>query len=106
MFHNFNSSDFFNGSPTAQLACLNRAAEYVQLSEELERRFMAALKRMKQAFNLCSSSEKFSDEDKDLKIVCRYPQFFAANNLYENIKAHLRPEGDGKGCLFYTSRCV
>ena len=55
MFHNFNSSDFFNGSPTEQLACLNRAVEYVQLSEELERRFMAAVKRMKQAFNLCSS---------------------------------------------------
>ena len=33
-------------------ACLNRAVEYVQLSEELERRFMAAVKRMKQAFNL------------------------------------------------------
>ena len=33
--------------------------------------------------------------DKDLKIVCRYPQFFAANKLYENIKEHLRPEGDG-----------
>ena len=65
IFHNFNSSDFFNGSPTEQLACLNRAVEYVQLSEELERRFMAAVKRMKQAFNLCSSSEKFSDEDKD-----------------------------------------
>ena len=26
---------------------------------------MAAVKRMKQAFNLFSSSEKFSDEDKD-----------------------------------------
>lgn len=65
MFHNFNSHDFFVGSPTEQLACLNRATEYVQLSEELEIRFMAAVKRMKQAFNLCSSSDKFSDEDKD-----------------------------------------
>ena len=65
MFHNFNSSDFFNGSPKEQLACLNRAVEYVQFSEDLERRFMAAVKRMKQAFNLCSSSENFSDEDKD-----------------------------------------
>lgn len=65
MFHNFNSSDYFHGSPTEQLACLNRAVEYVQLSEELETRFMAAVKRMKQAFNLCSSSEKLSDEDKD-----------------------------------------
>ena len=65
MFHNFNSHDYFNGSPTEQLACLNRAVEYVQLSEELELRFMAAVKRMKQAFNLCSSSEKISDAEKD-----------------------------------------
>ena len=65
MFHNFNSHDYFYGSPTEQLTCLNRAVEYVQLSEELETRFMAAVKRMKQAFNLCSSSEKLSDEDKD-----------------------------------------
>ena len=35
------------------------------MSEELENRFMAAVKRMKQAFNLCSSSEKISDEEKD-----------------------------------------
>lgn len=65
MFHNFNSKDFLYGSPTEQLACLNRAVEYVQLSEELERRFMAAVKRMKLAFNLCSASDKFTDEDKD-----------------------------------------
>lgn len=64
MFHNFNSSDFFNGTAKEQLHCLNRAVEYVQLSEELETRFMAAVKRMKQAFNLCSSSEKISDEEK------------------------------------------
>lgn len=65
MFHNFNSIDFFVGSPKEQLSCLNQAVEYVQLSEELETRFMVAVKKMKQAFNLCSSSEKFSDEDKD-----------------------------------------
>lgn len=65
MFHNFNSSDYFNGSPKQQLDCLNRAVEYIQLSEELELRFMAAVKRMKQAFNLCSSSDAFSDKDKD-----------------------------------------
>lgn len=65
MFHNFNSKDFFSGTPTEQLTCLNRAVEYVQLYEELENRFMAAVKRMKQAFNLCSSSEKISDEEKD-----------------------------------------
>jgi len=54
MFHQFNSKDYFEGSPKEQLDCLNRAVEYVQLSEELELRFMAAVKRMKQAFNLIS----------------------------------------------------
>ena len=65
MFHNFNSDDFFTGTPKQQLACINRAVEYVQFSNELETRFMAAVRRMKQAFNLCSSSDKFSDKDKD-----------------------------------------
>lgn len=65
MFHNFNSRDFFEGTPKQQLDCINRAVEYVQLSSELEIRFMAAAKRMKQAFNLCSSSEKFSEKEKD-----------------------------------------
>lgn len=65
MFHNFNSNDFFHGSPVEQLACLNRAVEYVQLTEEMEIRFMAAVKRMKQAFNLCTSSDRFTNEDRD-----------------------------------------
>ena len=65
MFHNFNSDDFFTSTPKQQLDCINRAVEYVQLSNELETRFMAAVRRMKQAFNLCSSSDKFSDKDKD-----------------------------------------
>ena len=39
--------------------------------------------------------------DKDIKIVCRYPQFFAANKLFENIKMHMRPDGDGKGGTYF-----
>lgn len=39
--------------------------------------------------------------DKDLKIVCRYPQFFAANKLFENVKAHMKPDGDGKGGTYF-----
>lgn len=38
---------------------------HVQLTEDLETRFMAAVKRMKQAFNLCSSSDAISDREKD-----------------------------------------
>ena len=65
MFHRFNSTAFFEGTPREQLDCLNRAVEYVQRTEELELRFMAAVKRMKQAFNLCGSSEAISDEEKE-----------------------------------------
>ena len=65
MFHNFNSKDYFNGSPVEQLHCLNRAVEYVQLTEDLELRFMAAVKRMKQSFNLCTSSENINDKERE-----------------------------------------
>ncbi len=34
-------------------------------------------------------------------IVCRYPQFFAANKMLANIKAHMRPQGDGKGGTYF-----
>ena len=72
MFHNFNDKDYFEGTPLEQLNCLNRAVEYVQLSEELELRFMAAVRRMKQAYNLCSSSDKISDKETD------YIHFYSA----------------------------
>ena len=65
MFCNFNSDDFYNGEPLQQLNCLNRAVEYVQQTEELELRFMSAVRRMKKAFNLCSASETFTDKDID-----------------------------------------
>lgn len=40
---------------------------------------------------------------KDLKIVCRYPQFFATHKLFENIRAHskMREGGDGKGGTYF-----
>jgi len=38
---------------------------------------------------------------KDVKIVPRYPQFYAAIKLYENVLAHRRPEGDGKGGTYF-----
>ena len=63
MFHNFNARDYYEGSPIEQLDCLKRAVEYVQLTQELELRFMASVRRMKKAFNLCSSSEQFTDND-------------------------------------------
>ena len=38
---------------------------------------------------------------KEEKIVCRYPQYYAARTLYENIKKAQKPEGDGKGGTYF-----
>ena len=38
---------------------------------------------------------------KDEKIVCRYPQYYAARALYDNIKRAQKPEGDGKGGTYF-----
>ncbi len=38
---------------------------------------------------------------KELKVVCRYPQYFAATKLLENIKLHQKPQGDGKGGTYF-----
>jgi type I restriction enzyme R subunit len=38
---------------------------------------------------------------KNEKIVCRYPQYYAAKRLYDNIKSAQKPEGDGKGGTYF-----
>ncbi|WP_298346489.1 HsdR family type I site-specific deoxyribonuclease [uncultured Algibacter sp.] len=38
---------------------------------------------------------------KDEKIVCRYPQYYAARALYENIKLAQKPDGNGKGGTYF-----
>lgn len=44
----------------------------------------------------------YPDSDKkEVAIVTRYPQFFAANKMFASIKAHLRPQGDGKGGTYF-----
>lgn len=38
---------------------------------------------------------------KNEKIVCRYPQYYAARALFENIKKAQKPLGDGKGGTYF-----
>lgn len=38
---------------------------------------------------------------KEQTIVCRYPQFFATHKMFNNIKEHLKPNGDGKGGTYF-----
>lgn len=65
IFKAFNTKPFFDGTPTEQLDCLNHAVEFVQFSKELEDRFMALVKRLKDAYNLCSGGDELSDGERD-----------------------------------------
>jgi len=66
IFHQFEYSKYFNGAPIEQLHTLNLAAEFVQKTKDLERRFMFIVKRLKAAYDICSGSNEFIDETKDL----------------------------------------
>ncbi|PIE92126.1 type I restriction endonuclease [Bacillus fungorum] len=65
IFHKFDSTAYFKGSPLQQLQCLNQAAEFAQQTDELEKRFMAIVKKLRSAYNLCCSSEDISQTERD-----------------------------------------
>ncbi|MCB6099421.1 type I restriction endonuclease subunit R [Flavobacterium psychrophilum] len=65
LFTNFDGTSYFKGTPLQQLHCLNRAAEYVQLTAEIEKRFMAMVKKLRSAYSLCCSSEDISSIERD-----------------------------------------
>ena len=64
-FHKFDSTLYFSGTPLQQLTCLNHAAEYAQLTDEMEKRFMAMVKKLRSAYNLCCSNEEISEEERN-----------------------------------------
>ena len=72
LFHKFDSSKYFNGLPLDQLNTLNRAAEYAQITKELETRFMGVVKRLKAAYDICAGSEKLTQKERD------YTHFYLA----------------------------
>ena len=41
------------------------------------------------------------DSKKEEAIICRYPQYFAAQKMLANIRLHKKPEGDGKGGIYF-----
>ncbi len=60
---NFNATDFYAGEPLARLHCLNRAAEYVQLSKEIEFRFMNLSRKLKAVYNIVFPSGEISKNE-------------------------------------------
>lgn len=58
-------SKYFDGSPLDQLNTLNSASEYVQLTKDIENRFMYLAKRLKAAYDICVGSDLLSERERD-----------------------------------------
>lgn len=65
LFHQFDSTKYFNGTTLQQLNTLNLAAEYVQLTKEIETRFMGLVQRLKAAYDICAGSEQLTQTERD-----------------------------------------
>lgn len=65
VYHKFDSSLYFNGTPLQQLNCLNAAADFALQSKKLEKRFMDLAKRLKSAYDICVGSEALTKTHKD-----------------------------------------
>jgi type I restriction enzyme R subunit len=72
LMHKFDNTKYFKGSTIEQLHTLNLAAEFVQLTKELETRFMGLVKRLKAAYDICAGSEKLTQTERD------YTHFYLA----------------------------
>ncbi len=65
LFHKFDSAPYFSGTPLEQLQCLNMAAEFAQITQEMEKRFMYFVQRLKAAYDICCGSDGFSQAERD-----------------------------------------
>jgi len=65
LFHKFDSSKYFEGTSLEQLHTFNMAAEYAQQTEQIEKRFMHFVKRLKAAYDICSGSDRLSQDERD-----------------------------------------
>ena len=66
LFHEFDKTPYFSGSSLQQLNCLNMAAEFVQITQNIEKRFMALVKRLKAAYDICCGNDDLTQQERDL----------------------------------------
>nr|WP_299038196.1 type I restriction endonuclease subunit R [uncultured Psychrobacter sp.] len=65
VYHKFDSSLYFSGTPLEQLNCLNAATDFALQSKKLEKRFMDLAKRLKSAYDICVGSSELTKAHKD-----------------------------------------
>jgi type I restriction enzyme R subunit len=63
LLHGFDATKFYNGEPLERLLCLDAAAEYVQISKEMESRFMGLSRKLKAAYDICFPSGEVTDAE-------------------------------------------
>jgi type I restriction enzyme R subunit len=56
----------------------------------------------KRLLDIFKNFQYFPDSSKkEQKVLCRYPQYYAARALFQNISKVRRPDGDGKGGTYF-----
>jgi len=65
IFHKFDYLPYFEGLPLDKLNCLNRAAEYIQLTDDMEKRFVSLVKKLRSAYDLCCGNDAISEKERD-----------------------------------------
>lgn len=65
IMHKYDYSGFFGKNALAQLQTLNGGANFVIEEEERKNLYMRHAKRMRQAFNMCSSSDKLNKDARE-----------------------------------------
>lgn len=65
LFVKFDRNSFVKGSPLKQLQCLRLGAEYAQGDKQRETLFMGHTRKLRSAFNLCSTSEAISPMERE-----------------------------------------
>ncbi len=63
LLQGFDAHKFFTGEPLERLICLDAAAEYVQISKEMETRFMGLSRKLKAAYEICFASGELADDE-------------------------------------------
>ena len=63
MFNGYDYSKFFTSTPLEQLDALQIAAERIQQTDELEKRFMKHVGIMKSAYNMCTGDDRVAREE-------------------------------------------
>lgn len=63
LLREFDATKFYTGAPLERLLCLDAAAEYVQISKEMESRFMSLSRKMKAAYEICYPSGELTETE-------------------------------------------